>query len=98
MKVRVLQSAEESLAEGVRFYEDQSVGLGRDFLHALLADIGLLARHGGIHARRFGFHCSVSKRFPFAIYYLLDGDEVKVHAVLDSRRDPAWIRRKLGET
>ena len=98
MNVRVLQSAEEHLAEGTRFYEDQELGLGIDFLQSLLADIGSLAAYGGIHAQRFGFHRSVSKRFPFAIYYLLDGDTVKVHAVLDGRRSPAWIRRRLGET
>ena len=98
MTVRILQSAGEHLAEGVRFYENQLDGLGLDFLHALLADIGLLARYGGIHSRCFGFHRSVSERFPFAVYYRLDGDDVKVHAVLDCRRSPAWIRRRLRKT
>ena len=98
MKVTVLQSAEDHLAEGVGFYEQQSDGLGVDFLHALLADIAALARYGGIHSRCFGFHRSVADRFPFAVYYRLDGEEVKVHAVLDCRRSPAWIRRRLRRT
>jgi hypothetical protein len=42
-----------------------------------------------------GFHRLLSKRFPFAIYYERRADEVLIHAVLDCRRNPAWIRRRL---
>jgi hypothetical protein len=48
---------------------------------------------------REGFHFYdhrlLSKRFPFAIYYRIESDEVRVYAVLDCRRDPAWIRKRL---
>lgn len=37
----------------------------------------------------------LSKRFPFAIYYEVEEDTAKVVAVLDMRRDPAWIYGKL---
>jgi hypothetical protein len=37
-----------------------------------------------------------SKRFPFAIYYTLSNDTVLIHAVVDCRRDPAWLKGKLG--
>jgi hypothetical protein len=30
----------------------------------------------------------LSKRFPFAVYYRLEGDTVRIYAVLDCRRDP----------
>ena len=43
----------------------------------------------------FGFHRSLSKRFPFGIYYLMEGAVIRIYAVLDLRRDPAWIRRRL---
>jgi len=38
----------------------------------------------------------LSKRFPFAIYYKVAKDQAVVYAVLDCRRNPAWIRKKLG--
>jgi plasmid stabilization system protein ParE len=34
------------------------------------------------------------KRFPFAVYYLVEAQEIRVLAVLDSRRNPACWRRK----
>jgi hypothetical protein len=95
MIVRVLDSAKEHLVDGFQFYEVQASGLGTYFLDSLFADIDSLALYGGIHAHSFGFHRSIAKRFPFAIYYLLEGEEVKVHAVLDCRRRPSWIRRRL---
>ena len=51
----------------------------------------------GGHAIYFGrFHRALSKRFPFAIYYRVAGQEVQVYAVLDCRRSPAWIRSHLS--
>ena len=36
-----------------------------------------------------------AKRFPYAVYYYLASDEVLVVAILDERRDPDWIKRRL---
>ena len=98
MRVRVLDSAKEHLVEGFRFYEDQEDGLGTYFLDSLFSDIDSLVFYGGSHPVRFGFHRSLSKRFPFAVYYLMSDKEVNVHAVLDCRRRPSWIRRILKRT
>ena len=97
MKVRVLDSAKRHLIEGAKFYEEQGSGLGNYFLDALFADIDSLAFYGGIHPLFFRFHRSVAKRFPFAIYYLLTGEEVRVYAVLDCRRRPSWVRHQLKQ-
>ncbi len=51
--------------------------------------------NGGIHGMRFGYHRLVARRFPYAVYYRVAGNEVVVHRVLDCRRDPSWIRRAL---
>lgn len=95
MKLRILESAKEDLIDGCHFYEAQSPGLGTYFLDALFSDIDSLIFYAGIHRKVFGSYRALSKRFPFAIYYELTGDEVQVHAVLDCRRRPSWIRRQL---
>jgi plasmid stabilization system protein ParE len=97
MTVRVLDSAKRHLIDGFYFYELQAPGLGNYFLDSLFADIDSLALYGGIHSQVHGFHRSVAKRFPFAIYYLFAGEEVRVYAVLDCRRNPSWIRHKLRQ-
>ena len=42
------------------------------------------------------FPRSLSKRFPFRIYYRLEDAVIRIYAVLDQRRDPTWIRRRVA--
>jgi plasmid stabilization system protein ParE len=97
MKVRVLRSALEDLAAGRRFYDRQQEGVGAYFFDSLFSEIDSLTLYAGIHRIEFGFHRMLARRFPFAVYYRVTGDEVVVLRVLDCRRDPARIRRELEE-
>jgi plasmid stabilization system protein ParE len=96
MKIEILDSAEEDLIDGFKFYENQSRGLGDYFLDSLFSDIESLCVYAGIHALHFGYHRLLSKRFPFAIYYRLHNEIIRVYAVLDCRRSPAWTRNRLS--
>lgn len=51
----------------------------------------------GIHQVTYAYHRCLSKRFPFAIYYRVEGELVRVHAVLDCRRNPSSIKKRLRE-
>lgn len=97
MKVTILDVAEKDLEDGYHFYERQSPGLGSYYLDSLFSDIDSLRYFEGIHLKVFGYHRLLSKRFPFAVYYRISENEVLVVAVLDCRRNPSWIRRKLME-
>jgi plasmid stabilization system protein ParE len=96
MKIRITRSAERDLLAGKAFYEQRAEGIGAYFLDSLFADIDSLILYAGVHAKPDGrFFRALSKRFPFAIYYQMNGDEVTVVAVLDCRRDPASLRNAL---
>ena len=99
MKVEVIHLAREDLLEGFRFYEARETGLGSYFLDSLFSDIDSLRFFGGIHRKAHNnLHRSLSKRFPFAIYYTVHEELIQVRAVIDCRRNPSWIRRRLGGT
>ena len=96
MKIEILDQAEDDLIEGFHFYEGQQQGLGSYFLVNLYGDIELLRTQGGIHRKAYkDYQRLLSRRFPFAVFYKVVEETVFVHAVLDCRRDPAWIRRRL---
>lgn len=98
VKIRILDAAEQDLIDGFRFYERQEAGLGQYFIDSLFNDIDSLLLYAGIHPVCFGtYHRLLAKRFPFAIYYKLNGEQVSVYAVLDCRRNPAWTRKRLIE-
>ena len=97
MKIGILASASRDLIEGYRFYEMQAEGVGAYFLDSLYSDIDSLIISAGMHSVHFGkYHCLLSKRFPFAVYYRVEEETVLVYAILDCRRRPAWIRKRLS--
>lgn len=96
MRIELLDSAEKDLLDGFRFYERQSKGLGNYFLECLFSDIDSLNLYAGIHTIHFGYNRMLSKKFPFAIYYKSNREIIRIYAILDCRRNPAWIRNRLS--
>ena len=96
MRIEILPEARDDLLVGFRFYEQQARGLGNYFRDSLADDIDALSVHGGVHGKVFGYHRSLSGRFPFAIYYRVEENVDRVRAILDCRRNPSWIRRRLA--
>ena len=88
MNIRILPNAEKDLELGASFYESQREGLGEYFIASLISDIESLKLFAGIHEQYRGFHRSISKRFPFAIYYRVETETVDIYAVLDCRQNP----------
>ena len=97
MKIEILDEAQQDPIEGFHFYEKRESGLGSYFLDCLFSDIDSLILYAGIHRIVFGYYRLLSKRFSFAIYYSVEHDVARVHAVLDCRRNPTLIRRRLRE-
>jgi len=95
MKVQILEEATADLADGYRFYEQQTEGLGEYFLDSLWSDILSLRIYGGVHDVQNGYFRLLAKRFPYAVYYRVEDGTARVRAVLDCRRSPNWIANRL---
>lgn len=96
MRIQILDQAERDIIEGFHFYETQQSGLGDYFLASIYADIESLRLYAGIHGKAYkNYHRLLCKRFPFAVFYTVEKDTAFISAVLDCRRDPAWIREHL---
>lgn len=97
MPVQILASAEQDLLDGHDFYEAQQESLGAYFLDSLFSDIDSLMLYAGIHPKHAeNFYRMLAKRFPFAIYYDVQGEVITVVAVLDCRQNPASIKLRVG--
>ena len=93
VEFRPLASAD--VAEAFSWYEGQRVGLGAEFEADLDRTLELLSHMAGagpiVHRtlRRL-----LLRRFPFAVYYELAGETVRIRAVGHTRRHPStWKRR-----
>ncbi len=98
MEIRLLETAKEDLREGWKFYDRNAAGLGDFFLDSIQADVRSLKVYAGIHEMSEGFHRMLAKRFPFAVYYLIERETIDVYAILDCRRDPDWIVKRLDSS
>ena len=88
--------ADLDVAAAWQWYEDEQAGLGLEFLDELRATYDRIA-DGPFKYQdlRSGTRRALLRRFPYAVYFAVEGDVVVVLAVLHVSRDPAeWQRRR----
>ena len=85
--VNIQPRAEAEADEAAAWYEAEQPGLGIEFLLELDAAIERAADNPLAYAPVF-FEARrvLTRRFPFAVYFVYDGDLVEVFAVLHQRR------------
>ena len=94
MTVVILEDAAEDLESGAQFMNRARPELAITFSIQSPRSYSLIL-FAGVHPIYFGFHRMLSERFPFGIYYEVEDEMVYVYAILDLRRDPLWIRKRL---
>ena len=89
-------AALRELNEITSYYEWQLPNLGLDFLDALERALSLVAENphlGAVYHR--SFRRISLQRFPFAVFYLVERDVIRVMAVAHQRRMPDyWSKRR----
>jgi len=83
------------VAEAFSWYEGQRAGLGPEFEADLEHAVDLLTRTAaaGPMVHR-GVRRVLLRRFPFALYYELAAEKVKIRGVIHTKRHPStWKRR-----
>jgi plasmid stabilization system protein ParE len=88
VKIKILPSAISDLDRGRMFYARQDESVGEYFLDSLFSDIDSLGLYAGVHMKVFDYHRMLARRFPYAVYYRVDGDVCVVFRVLDCRQEP----------
>jgi len=87
-KVSLLHDAELEFDESVDWYEERVSGLGLDFAHQVSLALNCISSMPLAHAKVFkDVRKPLVSRFPFLIYYQLEGDEVVVISVFHTSRD-----------
>ena len=93
---RVLRSVALEELEAARiWYDEQSAGLGAEFVDAAVAAIGHVAQAPAAFPQ---VHRSIRRllmrRFPYAIFYHMTATEIVILGVMHLRRDPRhWQSR-----
>ena len=92
----VKRAARREIAEGFRWYEERSPGLGQEFLRAVEATLARIEREPELYPfaiddiRKAPLH-----RFPYVTYYVVLPRGISILAVIHGRRHPRrWQSRR----
>jgi plasmid stabilization system protein ParE len=79
-----------------QWYENERAALGLEFLDRLEATYDRIADDPFQYQElSSGIRRALLRRFPYAVYFSVEGDVVVILAVLHASRDPAeWQRRR----
>ena len=96
--LRFLPEVEDDAITAYAWYEKKSAGLGEDFLRVFYALTAEIQREPLICPKVYKeFRRRLLRRFPYAIYYKVQENEVIVWSLFHCARDPKTIRNQLGE-
>ena len=96
MRVELLQGAEADLLEAYVRLEEQRTGLGERFYRTLDFSLEHLRQHPQMAPAYLGdYRRLVLRPFGLRVFYTLTGARVMVGAILDLRKDPEAIARRL---
>lgn len=88
--------AEEEFIAAARFYEQHAEGLGREFIAEVRHTLRRVVVHpgsGALFSR--GLRRALVDRFPYAVLYRAEVEQILVVAVMHLHRRPGYWRRRL---
>ena len=88
-------AVESDVEAAFNWYEGEESGLGLEFLEELRAAYQRIVDHPfGYQDLRSGIRRALTRRFPYAVYFSLEGDIIVIVAVVSTARDPEeWQHR-----
>ena len=90
-------SVETDIEDALEWYEIEQLGLGVEFLEELRAAyLRILDGPFKYQELRSGIRRSLTRRFPYAVYFSVEGEVVLVLAVLQTARDPEEWQLRIG--
>jgi hypothetical protein len=93
-----LPEVEEDAIAGYVWYEGKSPGLGEEFLRIFYACAGELPRNPLLNPKVYKeFRRRLLRRFPYAVYFMVEDDQIVVSGLFHCARDPRTIRANLRE-
>lgn len=96
-EIIIRPEAEQDLLEAFEWYESRRKGLGHDFLLQVEAGFKLIARNPNVSSEiYYNVRRYLVKRFPYKIFFLMKESQILILAVIHSRRNPAWINKRLN--
>ena len=89
-------AAEQDILLGYRWYEDRRIGLGSDFLEALDFTFSQILENPLLFTKVIpGIRRSVTRTFPYLVFYVYENDTVHILAVVHAAQNPLYVAERF---
>ena len=96
--MRFLPEVEEDIIGGYVWYEAKSQGLGEDFLRMFYAGVSEILWNPLLCPKVYNeFRRRLLRRFPYAIYFTIEDEQIIVFGLFHCARNPSTIKIKLHD-
>ncbi len=96
--LRFLPEVEDDIIGGYVWYEVKSSGLGEDFLRMFYASVSEILWNPLHYPKVYNeFRRRLLRRFPYAIYFMIEDEQIIVFGLFHCARNPRTIRTKLRD-
>ena len=93
-KLILRQEAERDLVEAYKWYEEKVPGLGTDFLAVIERALESIQQNPARFPIIYrNVRRALMRRFPYGIFYFLEGENIIVLGVMHTARNPAKWRK-----
>lgn len=95
-QIIVRPEAEAEVRQAFAWYQEQSAGLGLEFLRSIEACLSAITRNPFAYTiiKVPNVRRAIVRRFPYALFYLVDDEAIVVIAVFNIKRQPIdWSQR-----
>lgn len=94
-QIIITPEAEKDLDEAFEWYEDNSPGLGIDFLNCVDESLKIIGDTPDIYQKVYkNIRRALTHRFPYGIFYIIEEGMIIVLAIFHAKRDPKiWKKR-----
>ncbi len=94
--LRFLPEVEDDAISGYSWYETKSPGLGEEFLRMFYACASDIPHNPRLYKKVYSeFRRCLLRRFPYAIYFIIEKDLIVVTGLFHCARDPRAVESKL---
>ena len=96
MTLRVRPEARDDMLDAARWYAERSKELGQDFIAQAEATFRRIEQGPARYRLAYGrIRKALTLRFPYAVYYAQEDDDIVVFAVLHQRRSDDFLKDRL---
>ena len=89
-------NAQQEIADSFDWYESMQSGLGEEFLGSVDDCIPLIRIHPDMFPMAFtNYRKALLNRFPFAVFYRVRSEVIKIYAVFHCFKDPLRLAERL---